>query len=93
MEDMTDDMLFAFAHGIRITLESLGRSLEDEDAVRPVLERMDAIVNNGGKHSLVKSHDSLTEWDQFHHLRALEKQLCSAYIQEVVAQSGEGEGS
>lgn len=92
MEDITDDMLFAFAHGIRITLESLGRSLEDEAAVRLVLERMDAIVNDGGKHSLVRSNDdSITEWTEFYHLRALEKRLCSAYIREVVAQSSEEE--
>lgn len=80
---MDRDMLFAFAHGIRLTLESLGLPF-DGDVMHPVLQRIAAITSNS-KHSLIKGDDSVTDWDQFHHFRAVEHQLCVEYLKGVNA--------
>lgn len=78
---MDRDMFFAFAHGIRMTLESLGLPF-DGDAMLPVLKRMESIVGSP-KHSLVKGDDSMTDWNRFYHLRAIEQQLCVEYLKKV----------
>ena len=78
---MDRDVFFAFAHGIRMTLESLGMPF-DVDTMHPILQRMDAILGDA-KHSLVKGDDSVTDWSQFRRLREVEQQLCVAYLKEV----------
>lgn len=91
---MDRDMLFVFAHGIRMALESLGIPFDDPDALLPILQRMDAILGSA-KHSLIKGDDSVTDWDQFRRLRKIEQQLCTAYLMEVngnPANEGTGEG-
>lgn len=83
METPREDVLFAFAHGIRITLESLGLPF-DGDVMQPVLKRMDAIIGSA-RHSLVKGDDSVTDWDEFRRLREIEQQLCMEYLKRVIA--------
>lgn len=83
METLDEDVLFGFAHGIRMTLESLGLPF-DGDVMQPVLERMDAILGSA-RHSLVKGDDSVTDWDEFRRLREIERQLCMEYLKRVIA--------
>lgn len=78
-----DDTFFAFAHGIRMTLESLGLSF-DVDTMQPILQRMDAILGNA-KHSLIKGDDFVVDWDEFRHARSIEQQLCAEYLKKVNA--------
>ena len=84
------DLLFAFAHGIRMTLESLGKPF-DGRSVQPILKRMDRILGSP-KHSLVKSDDSLDDWDQFRHFREIEAKVCAEYLRHVAAASGAPNG-
>ena len=86
-ETMDRDILFAFAHGIRMTLESL-RLPFDGDVMLPILQRMEAILSNA-KHSLIKGNDTVTDWEQFRHLREIEQQLCARYLSEVNAPDGQ----
>lgn len=83
METLDEDILFGFAHGIRMTVESLGLPF-DGDVMQPVLKRMDTILSNA-KHSLVKGDDSVADWDEFRRLRKIEQQLCMEYLQRVIA--------
>lgn len=85
-------MLFAFAHGIRLTLDSLGLSFDDEDVMQTILEKMDDIVGNA-KHSLVRGHDDFPDWEEFRRLRKIEQKLCFTYLKETVAQSKEDAGN
>lgn len=83
---MDRDMFFAFAHGIRLAFEALGEKSHegqslDSEVVRPLIERMQAILANA-KHSLIRGDDSVIDWNQFHHLRELEKSLCVEYLRE-----------
>lgn len=90
-ENLIDrDHLFAFAHGIRMTLESLGIPF-DGDSMQPVLKRMDRILENP-KNSLLKAHDSVDDWDQFRRLREIENALCQKYLAEVALAGGITDG-
>lgn len=88
METRDRDTFFAFAHGIRLTLESLGMSFNDEDVIQPILQRMDAILGNE-KHSLIKGNDFDTDWDQLRRLREIEKELCAEYVRKVMVKNGQ----
>jgi len=84
-ENTDQDMLFAFAHGIRMTIESLGLPF-DVDVMHPILLRMEAILGDA-KHSLIKGNDSVPDWNQFRRLRTIEQQLCTNYLKEVNAKN------
>jgi len=91
MNQQNRDHLFAFAHGVRLTVESLGLSINDSDVMNPILEAMDTIISSP-KQSLVRSHDDLVEdWDQFRRLRQIEQNVCQMYLNEVIAQQSEGD--
>ncbi len=75
------DLLFAFGHGIKMTLESLGVPF-DADVMLPILQRMEGITKSP-QNSLVKGGDDVPDWEQLHRLRAIEKQFCAEYLKEV----------
>ena len=80
------ERLFAFAHGIRVALESLGMPF-DGKSMQPILKRMGRILADG-KNSLVRADDTVEDWKQFRRLREIEAQLCSEYLQEIAEASG-----
>lgn len=84
------DTFFSFSHGIRLTLESLGLEFDGE-TMQPILKRMESILSNA-KHSLVKGDDSVIDWNQFRHLRKVEKILCAEYLRKV-QEASEAESS
>lgn len=71
-----------FAYGIRLTLKSLGLRLDDANAIQPILEQMDAILDSP-KNSLISGR-GVTDWDNFRHLREIECQLCVEYLKKVI---------
>jgi len=73
--------LFAFSHGMRLAIESLGLPF-NQDTMMPILERMDSILANP-KNSLVRGNDDVQDWNQHRELRELEKTLCAEYLKEV----------
>lgn len=83
------DHLFAFAHGIRMTIEAQGLPFNN-DTMTPILERMDSILTDC-KNSFVRGNDKIKDWDQFRHLRELEKQLCAEYIKEMIVSETKNE--
>lgn len=86
---MDPDTLFAFAHGIRMTLETLGLEF-DGDTMLPILKRMDSIVGDP-KCSFIQGSDSVTDWDDFRHMRELEKDLCTEYLRKIVEKNEQPE--
>lgn len=88
-ERLTDrDHLFAFSHGIRMTLETLGIAFDGE-AMQPILKRMDAILGSP-RNSLLKASDDTMDdddWDDFRRLRKIESELCETYLREVAEAS------
>jgi hypothetical protein len=77
------DLFFAYAHGIRMTMDALGIPF-DVNSVQPLLKKMDDVLGNA-KHSLIKGSDQVPDWDEFNHLRKLEQQLFLEYIKEVLS--------
>lgn len=82
------ETLFAFAHGIRITLESLDIPFNDENVVKTILGRMDDILGSA-KYSLVRGHDDLPDWDDFRNLREIEQKLCFEYLTMTLEENEE----
>lgn len=85
-ESKTDrDLLFAFAHGIRMTIRAFGKPF-DGSTVKPILRQMDQILGSP-QHSLVKANDEV-DWDQFRRLREIESKICAAYLKEIADAKG-----
>ncbi len=80
------ELLFAFAHGIRMAFESLGKPFDSKTA-HPLLRRMDRILGSP-KYSLVRADDSVDDWDRFRRFREIEVNLCADYLREVAIASG-----
>jgi hypothetical protein len=75
---MTQEELFAFSYGIRLALKAHGHDINDRDAIVPIFQRMQGIVQSP-RNSLVQAHDSIPA-DEFNEMRQLEQNLCQAYL-------------
>ncbi len=71
------DVLFGFCHGIRLALESQGKSICHAEVAKLLLGHMERIVAGD---SLVSAHDEISQ-ETFEHHRDLEKRLCVSYLE------------
>ncbi len=76
-ENRDSDVLFGFCHGIRLALESQGKSICNAIDIRLLLGHMERIVAGD---SIVSAHDELSQETVEHH-RDLERGLCVSYLE------------
>lgn len=75
---MTESEFFAFTHGIRLALKAHGHDIHDHDAIMPVFQTMQGIMDSP-RNSLVHAHDAIPT-EQFEARRQLEQEACQKYL-------------
>jgi len=81
------NIFFAFAHGIRLTLEAHGYKLDNPEAISPILDRMYRILQTPQASLIAFRDDEEASFELFKHLRELESALCMEYLDKVIARN------